>query len=58
MKTTLFAEFMSGVKEAPKLYFAPLVAVFKAVRSVWHRIATPKPSRHDALGPRQGKQNP
>jgi hypothetical protein len=49
---------MSGVKEAPKLYFAPLVAVFKAVRSVWHRIATPKPSRHDALGPRQGKQNP
>lgn len=36
---TFWGEFVKGVKESPKLYFAPLVLLFKAIRSAFRYIA-------------------
>jgi hypothetical protein len=38
MKTTFFSEFMSAAKEAPRIYFAPLMGAAKAVKAEFRRV--------------------
>ncbi|WP_162892747.1 hypothetical protein [Pseudomonas savastanoi] len=38
MKTTFFSEFMSAAKEAPRLYFAPLIGAGKAIKDEFRRV--------------------
>jgi hypothetical protein len=38
MKTTFFSEFMSAAKEAPRLYFAPLIGAAKAIKAEFRRV--------------------
>ncbi|WP_223508941.1 MULTISPECIES: hypothetical protein [unclassified Pseudomonas] len=38
MKTTFFSEFMSAAKEAPRLYFAPLLGAAKAIKAEFRRV--------------------
>ncbi|WP_170826342.1 hypothetical protein [Pseudomonas syringae] len=38
MKTTFFSEFMSAAKEAPRLYFAPLLGVGRAIKAEFRRV--------------------
>ncbi|VVP30365.1 hypothetical protein [Pseudomonas fluorescens] len=38
MKTTFFSEFKSAAKEAPRLYFAPLMGAAKAIKTEFRRV--------------------
>jgi hypothetical protein len=38
MKTTFFSEFMSAAKEAPRLYFAPLIGAGRAIKDEFRRV--------------------
>jgi len=38
MKTTFFSEFMCAAKEAPRLYFAPLVGAGRAIKAEFRRV--------------------
>ena len=38
MKMTFFSEFMSAAKEAPRLYFAPLIGAGKAIKAEFRRV--------------------
>lgn len=38
MKTTFFSEFLSAAKEAPRLYFAPLIGAGKAIKDEFRRV--------------------
>jgi hypothetical protein len=38
MKTTFFSEFMNAAKEAPRLYFAPLMGAAKAIKAEVRRV--------------------
>ncbi|MGP4922723.1 hypothetical protein ACTXN4_28205 [Pseudomonas helleri] len=38
MKTTFFSEFMNAAKEAPRLYFAPLMGAAKAIKAEFRRV--------------------
>lgn len=38
MKTTFFSEFMNAAKEAPRLYFAPLVGAGRAIKAEFRRV--------------------
>ncbi|MGZ5199849.1 MAG: hypothetical protein ACXWC4_08775 [Telluria sp.] len=55
IEPTVWGVFVKAVKESPRMYFAPLVALFKAVRSAFGYIATPKPSKPDVERPCEGK---
>lgn len=37
-KATFFSEFMYGVKQGPRLFFAPLIGAINGIRSEWHRV--------------------
>nr|WP_170206256.1 hypothetical protein [Pseudomonas caspiana] len=38
MKTTFLSEFLSAAKEAPRLYFAPLVGAGRAIKAEFRRV--------------------
>lgn len=38
MKTTFLSEYLSAAKEAPRLYFAPLVGAAKAIKAEFRRV--------------------
>ncbi|MBC2692689.1 MULTISPECIES: hypothetical protein [Pseudomonas] len=38
MKTTFFSEFLSAAKEAPRLYFAPLIGAARAIKAEFLRV--------------------
>lgn len=37
MKTTFAAEFWRAAKEAPRVYFAPVIGAIREVRAEWRR---------------------
>jgi hypothetical protein len=59
MKTTFVAEFASAAKDGPKLFFAPLVTVFKgarkAVHFAWRRVASFRRAKQEIQKPCEGK---
>jgi hypothetical protein len=38
MKTTFFSEFLRAAKEAPRLYFVPLIGAAKAIKVEFRRV--------------------
>lgn len=40
MKNTFISEFVKSAKEAPRIYFAPVVGAIREVRSEFRRIST------------------
>ncbi len=52
---TFWGGFVQGLKESPALYFAPLMLLFKAIRSAFGYIATVKPAKPNVQRPCQGK---
>jgi hypothetical protein len=38
MKTTFIQEFIKAAKEAPRIYFAPIVGTFKGIRAELKRL--------------------
>jgi hypothetical protein len=52
---TVWGAFVEAVKESPRLYFAPLVAVFRAVRSAVRYLAMPKRPKGTVEKPCQAK---
>jgi hypothetical protein len=59
MKTTFVAEFASAAKEGPKLFFGPLVALFKVARkalhAAWRRVVSLRRVKQDIQKPCEGK---
>lgn len=39
MKTTFIDEFVKSAKEAPRIYFAPVIGAIKEVRAEFRRIS-------------------
>jgi hypothetical protein len=39
MKTTLGSEFLRGMKQGPRLFFAPLIGAYRGTRAEWRRVA-------------------
>ncbi len=39
MKNTFIAEFLRSAKQAPRLYFAPLVGAIKEVRAEFRKVS-------------------
>ncbi|MBI6565381.1 hypothetical protein YA0745_25440 [Pseudomonas synxantha] len=38
MKTTFFSEFIRTAKEAPRLYFVPLIGAVRAIKAEFRRV--------------------